>query len=68
MSFTCCRAKRFRDRAEEYLQIAGTSQTPGTGRIQLLLAEQYLVGAIGDETSDYPCEREFSAASGTPDG
>ena len=37
------RAKRYHDRAEECLQIAATSQTPGTGGIHLRLAELYLL-------------------------
>jgi hypothetical protein len=43
MSGTCDRVQRYRDRAEECLQIVATSQTPGTGEIYLLIAHHYLL-------------------------
>jgi hypothetical protein len=43
MSGTCDRARRYRDRAEECLQIVATSQTPATGEIYLLIAHYYLL-------------------------
>jgi hypothetical protein len=43
MSGTCDQAQRYRERAEECLQIVATSQTPGTGEIYLLIAHHYLL-------------------------
>jgi hypothetical protein len=49
MSGTCDRAKRYRDRAEECLQVVASSQTPGTGEIYLLLAKHYLLLADSEK-------------------
>ena len=43
MSVTFVRAKRYRHRAEECMQSAAISQTPGTGETQLLIAQHYLL-------------------------
>jgi hypothetical protein len=43
MSVTFVRAKRYRHRAEECMQNAAVSQTPGTGETQLLIAQHYLL-------------------------
>jgi hypothetical protein len=49
MSGTYDRAKRYCDRANECLEIIGTSQTPGTGAIYLLIAEHYLLLATSEK-------------------
>jgi hypothetical protein len=41
MTVTECRAGRYRERAEECLQIAANSLTPGTGETHRMLAERY---------------------------
>jgi hypothetical protein len=41
MTVAECRARRYRERAEECLEIAATSLTPGTGEIHRTLAERY---------------------------
>jgi hypothetical protein len=49
MSDSCDKAKRYRDRAEECLQIFTTSQTQGTGEIYLLIAHHYLLLAASQK-------------------
>ena len=48
MSGTCDRAERYRNRANECMQVFATSQTPGTGEIYLLIAEHYLLLATSE--------------------
>jgi hypothetical protein len=50
MSGTCDRAKRYRDRAEERLQIVNGTQTPATGQPYLEIAEHYLRLAVLEMT------------------
>jgi hypothetical protein len=49
MSGTSDRARRYRDRAEECLQIVATSQTPATGETYLLIAQYYLLLAASQK-------------------
>jgi hypothetical protein len=49
MPRACDQAKRYRDRAQECLQIVATSQTPGTGEIYLLIAKHYLLLAASEK-------------------
>jgi hypothetical protein len=59
------RAKRYCNRANECMQVFATSQTPGTGEIQLLIAEHYLLLAASEKrtelrlTSDRPATEPF---------
>ena len=48
MSCTCDRAERYRNRANECMQVFATSQTPGAGEIYLLIAEHYLLLATSE--------------------
>jgi hypothetical protein len=43
------RAKRYRDRAEECLQITATSETPGSGEIYLPIAQYCLLLAASEK-------------------
>jgi hypothetical protein len=52
MSGTYDRAKRYCSRANECMQVFATSQTPGTGEIQLLIAEHYLQLAASEKKAE----------------
>jgi hypothetical protein len=52
MSATCNRAKRYCDRANECMQVFATSQTPGTGKVHLLIAEHYLLLAAMEKRTE----------------
>jgi hypothetical protein len=49
MSSTSVRAKRYLDRAEECLQIVATAETPGSGKIYLLIAQHCLLLAASEK-------------------
>ena len=66
MSFACCRATRYCERAKECLKMVASSQTPGSAGIHLILAEQYLLLAQREIKASNPIEgirREFNQAA-----